>query len=97
MPKCGAKDLRAESRDTTPPNATTIRTALEESARREKRRQIAALLGEPELNTRFAIRPALWLLTPGPFIIDFNIVLAESAIGVYSFVHVQAVGVQGCP
>jgi hypothetical protein len=38
----------------TPPNASTVRTALEEFARREKRWQVPAWPDGPELHTRFA-------------------------------------------
>jgi tetratricopeptide (TPR) repeat protein len=38
----------------TAPNANTIRTALEEFARREKRWQVPVWSNEPELHTRFA-------------------------------------------
>jgi hypothetical protein len=38
----------------TRPNASTIRAALDECARREKRRQVPAWSDGPELHTRFA-------------------------------------------
>src|SRR5262249_13920630 len=49
----------------TPPPANTIRTALEEFARGEKRRQVPAWPDGPELHTRFAAWPAALMRANG--------------------------------